>query len=77
MALYVITVSSSISVVGTGLFMMVCEANGIAHPLGYPLATLICHPMMSLPFYDVDRETCEYLVTHQLTGLLSQVGCAN
>lgn len=27
--------------------------------------------------YDVDRETCEYLVTHQLTGLLSQVGCAN
>jgi len=48
--LYLATVSSSISVVDTGLFMMVCDANGIAHPPGYPLATLICHPMMSLPF---------------------------
>ena len=47
---YLATVSSSISVVDTGLFMMVCDANGIAHPPGYPLATLICHPMMSLPF---------------------------
>ena len=47
---YLATVSSSISVVDTGLFMMVCDANGIAHPPGFPLATLICHPMMSLPF---------------------------
>ena len=47
---YLATVSYSISVVDTGLFMMGCDANGIAHPPGFPLATLICHPMMSLPF---------------------------
>ncbi|MDC0069274.1 DUF2723 domain-containing protein [Gammaproteobacteria bacterium] len=52
-ALYFATVSSSIAVVDAGLFMMVCDANGIAHPPGYPLATLICHPMMSLPFEGV------------------------
>ena len=52
-ALYFATVSSSIAVVDAGLFMMVCDANGIAHPPGYPLATLICHPMVSLPFEGV------------------------
>ena len=48
--LYLATVSSSISVVDSSLLMMVCDANGIARAPGYPLATLICHPMMSLPF---------------------------
>ena len=26
---------------------------------------------------DVDRETCEHLVTHQLSGFVAQVGCAD
>lgn len=48
--LYVLTVSSSVSVVDNGTFMMVCDAGGIAHPPGFPLTTLLCHPMLSLPF---------------------------
>ena len=48
--LYAATMSSSITLVDAGLFHMVCADNGIAHPPGYPLATLLCHPFMSLPF---------------------------
>lgn len=47
--LYAITMSSAITLVDAGLFHMVCADNGIAHPPGYPLATLLCHPFLSLP----------------------------
>ncbi len=45
---YVFSWSDGISLVDAGLFQMVCQDNGIAHPPGYPLATLLCHPFMSL-----------------------------
>lgn len=48
--LYLATMSSAITLVDAGLFHMVCADNGIAHPPGYPLATALCHPFMSLPF---------------------------
>lgn len=47
--IYVLSWSDSISLVDAGLFQLICQDNGIAHPPGYPLATLLCHPFMSLP----------------------------
>jgi len=49
LVVYVFSWSGSISLVDAGLFHLVCQDNGIAHPPGYPLATLLCHPFMSLP----------------------------
>lgn len=49
LVVYVFSWSTSISLVDAGLFHLVCQDNGIAHPPGYPLATLLCHPFMSLP----------------------------
>lgn len=40
---------TGITLADAGLLQLVCAANGIAHPPGYPLATLLCHPFMQLP----------------------------
>jgi len=42
---YLITMPKVISLEDAGLFQMVCAFGGIAHPPGYPLFTLLCHPI--------------------------------
>ena len=38
----------SITLEDAGLFQMVCRLDGLAHPPGYPLFTLLCSPLTSL-----------------------------
>lgn len=52
-----------------GLFIMAAYFNGIAHPPGYPLYTLLGHVMTWLPFGSV-----AYRV-HALSGLFGAFGC--
>lgn len=44
------TMPTLITFEDAGLFDSVCYTNGIAHPPGYPLFTLICAPLFQLPF---------------------------
>lgn len=47
---YLATMPTLITFEDAGLFHQVCYFNGIAHPPGYPLFTLICSPLYSLGF---------------------------
>ncbi len=47
--LYLISMSGAITLADAGLFHLICQADGIAHPPGYPLATALCHPFLALP----------------------------
>ena len=53
-----------------GLFILAAYFNGIAHPPGYPLYTLLGHFMTKLPFGSV-----AYRV-HMLSALFGALGCA-
>ncbi|MFT7213985.1 MAG: hypothetical protein ACI9XK_004248 [Granulosicoccus sp.] len=52
-ALYCWSMPQSITLIDAGLFQMVCDANGLAHPSGFPIATLACHGLSYLPFEGV------------------------
>jgi hypothetical protein len=52
-ALYAWSMPQSITLIDAGLFQMVCNANGLAHPSGFPIATLACHGLSYLPFEGV------------------------
>ncbi|MGI9310664.1 MAG: protein O-mannosyl-transferase family [bacterium] len=47
--LYILTMPRDVVLEDDGLFLMVGEHLGIAHPPGYPLYTLIIHAFMRLP----------------------------
>lgn len=47
--LFACTMPRSITFEDAGLFDSVCYTNGIAHPPGYPLFTLLCAPLFHLP----------------------------
>ncbi len=49
LSLYGITMPGVVTFEDSGLFLQVCEFNGIAHPPGYPLFTLLCVPWFRLP----------------------------
>ncbi|XOV87325.1 MAG: protein O-mannosyl-transferase family [Pseudomonadota bacterium] len=53
LALYGLTLPRTITLEDAGLFHSVCFTGGLAHPPGYPLFTLICTPLYSLPFSPV------------------------
>ena len=46
--LYGLTMPVSISLEDAGLFQMVCRMDGLAHPPGYPLFSLLCKPLLPL-----------------------------
>lgn len=50
LALFAATMPRVITFEDAGLFDSVCYTNGIAHPPGYPLFTLMCAPLFQLPF---------------------------
>ena len=52
-ALYWWSMPRSITLIDAGLFQMVCDANGLAHPSGFPIATLLCHGLSLLPLPNV------------------------
>jgi hypothetical protein len=47
--LYLWYSSTAITLADAGLFQMICQDNGIAHPPGYPLATVLCHGFLHIP----------------------------
>lgn len=49
LALYALTLPRTITLEDGGLFQMVCHLDGIAHPPGYPLFTMICHAAVRMP----------------------------
>ncbi len=51
-----------------GLFLEVCEFNGIAHPPGYPLFTLVCVPWFQMPFDPV-------ILGNSLSALFAVLTC--
>ncbi|MBV1876900.1 MAG: DUF2723 domain-containing protein [Pseudomonadales bacterium] len=60
-----------------GLFQMVCHLNGISHPPGYPLFTLMCQQLMVLPHVVVGNlvsvlfAVCTLVVFYKVVILLS------
>lgn len=50
LVLFAATMPRVITFEDAGLFDSVCHTNGIAHPPGYPLFTLMCVPLFHLPF---------------------------
>ena len=48
--IYSVTMPQWVTFEDSGLFLQVCHFNGIAHPPGYPLFTLLCVPWFWLPF---------------------------
>ena len=46
---YWLTMPKVVTFEDSGLFLQVCHFNGIAHPPGYPLFTLLCVPWFWLP----------------------------
>lgn len=46
---YGLTMPRAITLEDAGLFQMVCHMDGIAHPPGYPLFTLLCQPLTWFP----------------------------
>ena len=46
---YWLTMPKVVTFEDSGLFLQVCHFNGIAHPPGYPLYTLLCVPWFWLP----------------------------
>ena len=46
---YASTMPTSITLEDAGLFQMVCHLDGISHPPGYPLFTLLCNQMTVVP----------------------------
>ncbi|HIG40151.1 MAG: DUF2723 domain-containing protein [bacterium] len=46
---YAITMPTTITLEDAGLFQMVCHLDGISHPPGYPLFTLLCNQMTLAP----------------------------
>lgn len=49
LAVYSLTMPRGITLEDAGLFQMVCHLDGIAHPPGYPLFTLLCKPFVQFP----------------------------
>lgn len=49
LVVYVVTMPQAITLEDAGLFQMVCHMDGIAHPPGYPLFTLLCQPLTWSP----------------------------
>ncbi len=52
LGLYLISMPRLITLEDAGLFQMVCHFNGIAHPPGYPLFTLLCSGTSKIPYLD-------------------------
>ena len=46
LAIYGLTLPRSITLEDAGLFQMVCHLDGLAHPPGYPLFTMLCRPLV-------------------------------
>lgn len=46
---YLATMPGAITLEDAGLFQMVCHLDGIGHPPGYPLFTMLCKPLMYFP----------------------------
>jgi len=46
---YAITMPTTITLEDAGLFQMVCHLDGISHPPGYPLFTILCNQMTLAP----------------------------
>lgn len=49
MVVYCLTMPRTITLEDAGLFQMVCHLDGIAHPPGYPLFTLLCGVLVQTP----------------------------
>ncbi len=49
---YYLTLPRAITLEDAGLFQMVCQLGGIAHPPGYPLHTQLCQSFVQLPIFD-------------------------
>lgn len=49
LALFLITLPQTITLEDAGLFQMVCHLNGLSHPPGYPLFTLLCQTLTVTP----------------------------
>lgn len=49
LVVYGLTMPRAITLEDAGLFQMVCHLDGIAHPPGYPLFTLLCQPLSWFP----------------------------
>ena len=46
---YLLTMPRLITLEDAGLFQMVCHLDGISHPPGYPLFTMLCNAMTVAP----------------------------
>ena len=69
MAVYLWSMPRTVVLEDDGLFILAAYFNGIAHPPGYPLYTLMGHAMTWLPFGSV-----AYRV-HALSALFGALGC--
>lgn len=68
-AVYFWSASRTVVMEDDGYFIMAAFYNGIAHPPGYPLYTLIAHPITYLPFGSVAFRI------HLLSGLFASFSC--
>ncbi|MBQ76791.1 MAG: hypothetical protein CMQ20_17430 [Gammaproteobacteria bacterium] len=65
---YWLTMPKVVTFEDSGLFLQVCHFNGIAHPPGYPLFTLLCAPWFWLPFDPV-------ILGNSLSALFAVLTC--
>ena len=68
-ALYLATMPRTVVLEDDGLFLMVGEHLGVAHPPGYPVFTWILHLFMQLPFGS------PALLGHLCSGVLGALAC--
>ena len=65
---YWFTMPKVVTFEDSGLFLQVCHFNGIAHPPGYPLYTLLCVPWFWLPLDPV-------ILGNSLSALFAALTC--
>ncbi len=74
---YLLTMPRSITLEDAGLFQMVCHLDGISHPPGYPLFTMLCNAMTISPsvvignLVSVVFAVCTILVFYQIVLLMT------
>ena len=88
---YASTMPTTITLEDAGLFQMVCHLDGIGHPPGYPLFTLLCNQMTVLPGVIAGNlisvvfalaavvlfyEVVVLITSHELTALLAAMAYA-
>ena len=68
---YLLTMPRTIGLEDAGLFQMVCHLDGISHPPGYPLFTILCQSFVKLSFFPPGVVAGNFL-----SALLAALGCS-